>query len=81
MVLRYQTPQGIVLWHRVVCPLLLYGGGSSVLGLVLGLGLDRQMLGSVDCLLPSGVLLVRVCTGAASAWMLRAVEGPNCVIP
>ena len=81
MVLRYQTPQGVVLWYRVVCPLLLYGGGSSALGLVLGLGLDRRMLGFVDCLLPSGVLLVRVCTGAAVAWMLREAEGPNDVIP
>ena len=70
-----------MLWYRVVCPLLLYGGGGSALGLALGLGLDRQMLGSVDCLLPSGVLLVHVCMEAAVAWMLRAAEGPNDVVP
>ena len=61
--------------------MLLYGGGGSALGLALGLGLDRRMLGSVDCLLPSGVLLVRVCAGAVLAWMLWAAEGPNCVFP
>ena len=61
--------------------MLLYGGGSLVLGLTLGLGLDWRMLGSVDCLLPSGVLLVRICAGAAVAWMLQAAEGLNDVVP
>ena len=70
-----------MLGHRFVCPLLLCRGDGLVLGLVLGLGMDRQMLGSVDCLLPSGVLLVHICIGAASAWMLQAAEGLNCVIP
>ena len=77
---RIRKLQGVVLWHGF-CELFWCVASGFGLGLVLGLGQARRMLGLLRDESPSVWVLVHWCGLAAVARMPAAVVGSRCVIP